>query len=57
MGARLSPRGTSGAVAVAAVVAACAPGAAAASQRIEAERMHVSHGAGHVVRDLSLIHI
>ena len=52
MGLRLSPRGTSGVVAVAAViVAACAPGAAAGSQRIEAERMHVSRGAGHVVRD------
>ena len=39
-------------VAVAAViVAACAPGAAAGSQRIEAERMHVSRGAGHIVRD------
>ena len=51
MGPRLSPWGTSGAVAVAAVVAACAPGAAAASQRLEAERMHVARGAGHVVRD------
>ena len=51
MGPRLSPRGTSGAVAVAAVVAACAPSAAAASQRVEAERMQIARGAGHVVRD------
>ncbi|MGZ6696967.1 MAG: endo alpha-1,4 polygalactosaminidase, partial [Solirubrobacteraceae bacterium] len=52
MGPRLSPCGTSGVVAAAAVVvAAWAPGTAAAGQRIQAERMHVSHGAGHVVRD------
>jgi hypothetical protein len=52
MGPRLSPRATSGVVAAAAVVvAACGPGVAAASQRIEAERMHISSGAGRVVRD------
>ena len=39
-------------VAVLAVAAAaCAPTAAAGSQRLEAERMHVARGAGHVVRD------
>jgi hypothetical protein len=52
MGPRLSPRATSGVVAAAAiVVAACGPGVAAANQRIEAEHMTVSAGAGHVVRD------
>src|SRR3954469_18241930 len=53
MGPRLSQRATSAAAAAAAVVvvSACGPGVAAASQRIEAERMHVSSGAGHVGRD------
>jgi hypothetical protein len=46
----LSRRGTSGVVA-AAVVAVCAPSAAAGSQRVEGEHMHVARGAGHVVRD------
>jgi hypothetical protein len=52
MGLCPSPRATSGVAAVAAVVvAALVPGVAGAAQRIEAERMHVSSGAGHVVRD------
>jgi hypothetical protein len=52
MGPRLSPRAIWAAAAAAAVVvAACGPGVAVASQRVEAERMHVSSGAGHVVRD------
>jgi endo-alpha-1,4-polygalactosaminidase (GH114 family) len=52
MGQRLNRRGRSGLVAVAALVGAvCAPATAPASQRIEAERMHVAHGAGHVARD------
>ena len=48
----LSRRGQSGLAGVAAAaVAACAPAAATATQRVEAERMHVARGAGHVVRD------
>jgi hypothetical protein len=52
MGVRLGPLGRPAAAAAAAVVvAACAPAAALGSQRVEAERMHVARGAGHVVRD------
>jgi Glycoside-hydrolase family GH114 len=49
-----SRRLRSGVVAVAALAAAaCAPAAASGSQRVEAERMHLARGAGHVVRDAS----
>jgi endo-alpha-1,4-polygalactosaminidase (GH114 family) len=49
---RLSRRGRLGVVALAALAGAiCAPATALSSQRVEAERMHVAHTAGHVVRD------
>jgi hypothetical protein len=52
MGLRLRPLGRAGVAAAAAtVVAACAPAGALGAQRVEAERMHVARGAGHVVRD------
>jgi hypothetical protein len=52
MGQPPSRRLRSGVVAVAAfAAAACAPAAASGSQRVEAERMHVARGTGHVVRD------
>ena len=51
MGIRLSRGGRTGAAVAALVVAAWAPTGALASQRVEAEGMHVAHGAGHVVRD------
>jgi hypothetical protein len=36
---------------LAALTSALAPSAASASQRVEAERLHVAHASGHVVRD------
>jgi len=52
MAQRVSRPGRAGVAATAAiVVAAWAPTGALGAQRVEAERMHLSRGAGHVVRD------
>jgi endo-alpha-1,4-polygalactosaminidase (GH114 family) len=52
MAQRASRPGRAGVAATAAiVVAAWAPAGALGAQRVEAERMHLARGAGHVVRD------